>query len=81
MLTPVLFSKLPEEFRLIISRKFGKTLWDIGRILEFFNLELEAREKVNFENAAVSGKENLSTGSALFSGGVSQYDNCQNTRK
>ena len=50
MLTPVLFSKIPDEFKLVISRKFGKSLWDINIILEFYNLELTAREKVNFEN-------------------------------
>ena len=48
MLTPVLFSKIPGEFKLVISRKLGKSLWDINRILEFYNLELTAREKGKF---------------------------------
>ena len=50
MLTPVLLSKLPKEFQLIISRNFGKPVWDIDKILKFFNIELEAREKINFGN-------------------------------
>ena len=50
MLTPVLCSKIPDECKLVISRKSGKSLWDINRILEFYNLGLTAGYKVNFEN-------------------------------
>ena len=51
MLTPVLLTKIPDKFKLVISRQFGKSVWDISKVLEHFNLELEAREKVNFENS------------------------------
>ena len=68
MLTPVLLQKLPSEFQLIISRKFGKSLWDIERILEFYNIELEAREKINFEKLAINEPDNITTGSALVAG-------------
>ena len=70
MLTPVLLSKLPDDFKLIISRQFGKTAWDIQKVLEFYNTELEAREKVNFENE--QNAEKPFTGSALFSGSTSR---------
>ena len=46
MLVPVLFSKIPEELKLIISRKFGKDVWDIQSVLESLKLEVEAREKI-----------------------------------
>ena len=67
MLTPVLLSKLPDEFQLIISRKSGKSVWDIDKVLEFYNVELEAREKITFEK--LTGENNLdtpATGSALL---------------
>ena len=53
MLTPVLLNKIPYEFNLEISRKVGKAVWDIENILKLFNLELEAREKVAFENGPI----------------------------
>ena len=70
MLTPVLFQKLPDEFKLEISRKFGKTVWDIKQILDYYNLELEAREKIMFENMSDSllDDSSSSTGSALTVG-------------
>lgn len=46
MLIPVFMTKIPEEFKLIISRKLEKDVWDIQMILDAFKLELEAREKV-----------------------------------
>ena len=46
MLVPVLMSKLPSELKLLISRKFGKALWDIENILETFQNEIEIRERV-----------------------------------
>ena len=67
MLTPVLLSKLPKEFQLIINRNFGKSVWDIDKILKFFNIELEAREKINFGN--LNGENTFhkpATGSALL---------------
>ena len=75
MLTPILFSKIPDEFKLVISRKFGKTLWDIDKILEFYNLELEAREKVKFENTNGNLLETAVTGSALFTSSSRRYEN------
>ena len=75
MLTPILFSKIPDEFKLVISRKFGKTSWNIDKILEFYNLELEAREKVKFENTNGNLLETAVTGSALFTSGSRRYEN------
>ena len=46
MLIPVFMTKIPEELKLIISRKLEKDIWDIEIILKTFKLEIEAREKV-----------------------------------
>ena len=66
MLTPVLLSKLPAEFQLIISRNFGKAAWDIIKIMNFFNAELEAREKINFGNISENILSSPATGSSLL---------------
>ena len=51
MLIPVFLCKIPEELNLIISRKFGKEVWDISIILDTFKLEVEAREKIQFSSS------------------------------
>lgn len=45
LLVPVMLSKLPSDFQLLISRKFDKNLWDFDAFLEAFCGELEARER------------------------------------
>ena len=47
LLIPVIMTKIPNEIKLIISRKFGHELWDTEAILEFLNNELQARERIN----------------------------------
>ena len=51
--------------KLIISRQIGKELWDIKKILTFFKIELEAREKVDLERT-FNEKEQPLTGTALL---------------
>ena len=46
MLIPVLSKKLPSELNLQISRKCGKNIWDIRKVLDLINLEIEARQKL-----------------------------------
>ena len=47
---PMLMTKLPNKLKLIISRQFGKNIWEITEILNLFRNELEAREKIDIEN-------------------------------
>ena len=70
MLVPVVMSKLPQQVKLIITRQFGKTSWDIKLILNALKIELEAREKVSltdkFESTTSSlHEEELCTGMTL----------------
>ena len=49
LLVPVLLQKLPEDIRLEVSRKMGKTSkeenqWDLDKILKQFKDEIETRE-------------------------------------
>ena len=48
MLIPIIMDKLPEEFRLVISRQIQSDTWGINDVLEAFRNELEAREKCKF---------------------------------
>ena len=64
MLIPVLMTKLPQDLKIIISRDFGKNVWDIEKVLKIIRRELEAREKISlsvekhddfYENPPYSG--------------------------
>ena len=46
LLTPVFVSKLPPEFKLIVTRRVPKTEWNMKKILEVMQEELGARERV-----------------------------------
>ena len=50
MLIPVLMSKLPSEFRLIMSRKLTSPVLKIADVLSCLQSEIEAREKVTIAN-------------------------------
>ena len=56
LLIPIMLSKLPDELRLIISRKFPKNVWNIDLLLQEFGVELEARERVVLLTSNVSNK-------------------------
>jgi hypothetical protein len=38
-------NKIPEEMRLIVSRNFDQSTWDVDSMLKSFKTELEARER------------------------------------
>ena len=57
LLIPVIMDKIPEEFRLIISRKMKLETWDITELVAVFKEELEAREKSRFVGGNSSSVE------------------------
>ena len=60
MLAPVIMSKLPQEIKLILTRKFGKEIWAIDKLLYSLREEVEAREKVTLtENEGNETYENF----------------------
>ena len=80
LLVPVMLNKLPQELRLVISRKFERDLWDFDLFIRVFREELEARERC--VSIGVSSSEepvpalrrlprppNLPTAAALLSSG------------
>jgi len=52
LLIPLLKDKLPDDLTIIISRKFGSSVWTLDKVLEYFNDELRAQENCasNFSN-------------------------------
>ena len=78
LLAPIMMSKLPNELRLIISRKTTSEIWDLDNLLSTFNEELQAREKCSFVSEASTSdnskkpswneKPKPFTASSLFSG-------------
>ena len=52
LLIPVILSKIPNEVKLIISRKFENNVWDVERILEILGDELQAREMLGVSKEA-----------------------------
>ena len=44
-LTPIIVQKLPEEFRIVITRNLGSETWDLKHILSEFHKELQLREQ------------------------------------
>ena len=66
MLIPVLMSKLPQELKLLITRQFGKNIWDIKVILESLKLEIETREKLKLTSVQHDEGQVPFSGSSLY---------------
>ena len=45
LLSSILMNKLPQEFRLVITREMGNDDWQLDQLLTIFKRELEARER------------------------------------
>ena len=74
MYIPVLFGKLPDELKLIISRQSGKNVWDIKIILNAFKTELEAREKISPSSECSENFDSPYSGSALFTSSGREHE-------
>ena len=71
LLSSVLLNKLPEEIQLLVSRKVPEKDWGLTSLLEVFEEELQARERVTSEvtRSARNGRQtSIPTGATLFSG-------------
>ena len=72
-ITPIIMQKLPEEFRIAISRNLESETWDLKEILSEFHKELQLREQclVNPKDVRPSNSfqrgESLQCISALYS--------------
>ena len=65
LLIPILKSKLPVELNMTIARRFGSDIWNLERLMIYFNDELSAIEScklVSSEKRPDSGKRSSNTG-------------------
>ena len=65
LLIPILKSKLPIELNMTIARRFGSDIWNLERLMIYFNDELSAIEScklVSSEKRPDSGKRSNNTG-------------------
>ena len=71
LLIPILKDRLPDEINMIISRQFCRKVWNLDKVMEFFNNELRAQEDccVSLSNKSENGKGKRDpyTASGLFS--------------
>ncbi|XP_057299451.1 uncharacterized protein LOC130630070 [Hydractinia symbiolongicarpus] len=66
MLIPVVLSKLPNDIKLMISRKFDEDIWDAEAVLKILRKEIMAREKLsNIKLDEDEQREFPSSGSSL----------------
>ena len=52
--TPVVLSKIPEDFRVMLSRKLDEDTWDLSAVIKVFNEELSLREKCSLLPSAIT---------------------------
>ena len=76
MLIPIVIKKLPNEFRLLVSRNTPGEVWNINDILKEFEKELSAREKISKD--LFSHENSYSTTESLF---VSQRHNSNREKR
>ena len=53
-LTPIVLSKIPEDFRIMVSRKLDEDKWDLSGVIKVFNEELSLREKCSLLPSAIT---------------------------
>ncbi|XP_066923466.1 uncharacterized protein [Clytia hemisphaerica] len=54
MLAPVIMSKLPQEIKLLLTRKFGKDVWAIDKLLEPYNKKSKLEKRSFLQRMKVS---------------------------
>ena len=83
LLSSILMNKLPQEFRLVITREMGDDDWQLDQLLDIFKRELDARERAG-GSTVNKGQPSLlkpkrredGTSHALFTGGDANCPTC-----
>ncbi|XP_066930926.1 uncharacterized protein [Clytia hemisphaerica] len=65
LLIPILKEKLPDELKIVISRKFGSSIWTLDLLLTYLNEELRAQE--NCTNSGGGKAERTDESDPLYS--------------
>ena len=64
-LAPLLVKRLPDELKMIMSRKFKKDVWELKEMMIIFKEELEAKERCTFSPTAIKSDDEQYTTSSL----------------
>ena len=68
-LIPILNDRIPDELRVVISRKFGGSMWTLDLLLQYFNEELQVKERcVSFNKSSHTNRADHYTTQKLHSG-------------
>ena len=83
LISSILMNKLPQDFRLVVTREMGDDEWQLDRLLAIFKRELEARERaVGTTGSRVqssppkSNKRGYGTAHTLLSGSSTNGPTC-----
>jgi len=66
-LTPIIMQKLPEEFRIAITRNLGSETWNLKDILSAFLRELQLREQCLLNTKELKPSSSSQRGESLHS--------------
>jgi len=66
-LTPIITQKLPEEFRIAITRHLGSETWNLKDILREFHMELQLREQCLLNTKELRPSSSSQRGESLHS--------------
>ena len=69
ILISVIMKKLPEEFRLELSRQMPVGKWDLAKLLEVFSKELASRERCQSIKSSETSSQNIGS-QGLNSGSI-----------
>ena len=58
-LTPIVLSKIPEDFRVMVSRKLDEDTWDLSAVIKVFNEELSLRKCSLLPSAITRSSESV----------------------
>jgi len=66
LLIPLLNEKIPDELKIIISRKFGDQVWKLEDMINYVKIELQAREICTKSDTAISYEDGRRKGDRKF---------------
>ena len=70
LLIPILKDRLPDDLKIVISRKFGSTIWTLDVLLKYLNEELRAQENCYSQTATKKSERSYEYEEVFSSSGL-----------
>ena len=67
LLISIIFDRIPNELRIIISRNFKNDVWDLRNLIDIFKLELFSRKRWTLIAKSFAGKRKITAQKMKFS--------------